>query len=341
MSLTASLRVSVGTFSLEAALDVPAGSVLAVLGPNGAGKTTLLRALAGLVPASGPVVVSGVDLAGLAPEARGVGVVFQDYRLFPHLSVLGNVAFGVPGRAARRSVLPLLAALDLEPLADRRPAQLSGGQAQRVALARALATRPRMLLLDEPMAALDARTRQEVRTLLRSRLDAFEGPVVLVTHDPLEAMVLADRMLVLEQGRVVQTGPPASVARRPATEYVARLMGLNLYSGTAAHGSVAVPGGAFTVADEALTGPVLVSLAPSAVMIHVKPPDGASARNRWPGTVRGLELLRDRVRVDIEGPPDTIADVTPAAVAELGLAPGARVWLTVKATELTVYPAPG
>src|SRR4051812_12248779 len=253
MSLEADVVAGRGRFTLRTRLRVGNGEVLAVLGPNGAGKSTLLRALAGLLPLragrtalddphgnsadGGRRVLDDPEAGVFVPvERRGVGVVFQDHRLFPHLSVLDNVAY--PGRiagqgraAARADAEAWISRFGLGDLAGRRPAQLSGGQAQRVALARALARRPGLLLLDEPMAALDARTRIDVRAELKRHLAAYDGPVVLVTHDPVDALVLASRILVLEGGLVTQEGTPAEVARRPATEYVARLVGLNLYPG--------------------------------------------------------------------------------------------------------------
>jgi molybdate transport system ATP-binding protein len=361
--LDAEVSVGLGGFRLDAAVRAAPGQVLAVIGPNGAGKTTLLRVLAGLrVPDGGYVRVAGETLddvaAGVHTAAadRRVGVVFQDYRLFPHLSVLDNVAFparvrGAGTGAARRAAAEHLAAVGLAELASRRVAGLSGGQAQRVALARALAAQPRLLLLDEPLAALDARTRAQVRTWLRRHLAAFAGPSIVVTHDPLEAMILADRLLVLEDGRVVQAGAPAAVARRPATDYVARLVGLNLYAGTATgSGGVRLAGGGTLTAagDAEETGTsgapvsgakVLVAVPPTAIAVHPAQPAG-SPRNVWPGVVDTLELLTDRVRLAVSGAPPALVDVTPAAVAELGLAPGSRVWLAVKATEVIAYPAP-
>ncbi len=231
-----------GGFELDVAFEVRPGEVLGVLGPNGAGKSTLLRAVAGLEELSTGAVGVGVHAwqqPGLfvPAEQRRAGVVFQDYRLFPHLDVRDNVGFASrsagSGRAASRAhAQEWLDRLGLAGLAHRKPHQLSGGQAQRVALARALALEPEVLLLDEPMAALDAGARIDVRTFLRAHLADFAGPVVLVTHDPLEAMVLADRLMVLEAGRLVQQGTPAEVARRPASPYVARLVGLNLWTGT-------------------------------------------------------------------------------------------------------------
>ena len=234
-----------------------------------------------------------------------------------------------------------LARLGLAELSGRRPADLSGGQAQRVALARALAGDPGVLLLDEPLSALDARTRLDVQAELRRHLSGFAGPCLVVTHDPLEALVLADRLVVLEDGRVVQDGEPGEVARRPATEYVATLVGLNLYTGTADGDAVRVDGGGtFVVPDHGEHGAVLVALRPSAVVVSPHRPDVSSARNTWPATIVGLTMLTDRVRIDLAGEPYALVDVTPAAVAELRLAPGDRVYLSAKATEIEVYLQP-
>jgi molybdate transport system ATP-binding protein len=357
-------------FRLEAALDVEPGEVLAVLGPNGAGKTTLLRILAGLLATTeGTVAVADQiwdDAAAgtfVPATERELGLVFQDYRLFPHLSVLDNVAFAARSRgaaraAARRHAGAVMDRLGLSELAGRRPGELSGGQAQRVALARALAAEPRLLLLDEPLAALDVRTRLELRTDLRRRLSNFAGPSIVVTHDPLEALVLADRILILEAGRIVQEGTPAEVARRPATEYVARLMGLNHYRGELADpvsGRVELDKGGTLFAvghsgeddridDRSDQRPpsgasMLVALSPAAIALHLAEPGPGSPRNVWPGTVTGMELLTDRVRVAVAGPPDALVDVTPAAVAELKIEAGQQVWLSAKATEVIAYPA--
>ncbi len=349
--LTATVVAARGAFRLEADVEASPGEVLGVLGPNGAGKTTLLRVLSGLTPLSG----GRVELAGtvlddpgrdvfVPPERRPVGMVFQDYLLFPNLSVLENVAFsprarGVPKQRARERARHWLDRLGVGDLAARRPTALSGGQAQRVALARALAGEPGLVLLDEPLAALDAGTRLMVRTDLRRHLVGFGGPALLVTHDPLEAMVLADRLLVLDDGRVVQSGTPAEVARRPATDYVARLVGLNLYRGTARSGEITLDGGGLLhAADVHASGPVFVALRPAAVALHGSRPEG-SPRNVWEGRVTGLELLGDRVRVQVAGAPAVLADVTPGAVAELGLAADRPVWVSAKASELEVYPA--
>ena len=360
--LTVDVRFQRGDFRLVADFTVAPGEVLAVLGPNGAGKTTLLRLLAGLLAVTeGTITVGGRvwddhATGEFVPATdRLLGLVFQDYRLFPHLSVLDNVAFSARARGARRTAARRLATetvdrLGLTELSGRRPGELSGGQAQRVAVARALAAQPELLLLDEPLAALDARTRMELRTELRLQLTDFAGPSIVVTHDPLEALVLADRILVLESGRVVQVGRPAEVARKPATEYVARLMGLNLYAGVLTDptsGRVELDSGGtlFTICPDGdrphpAGTAMLVALPPAAIALHLAEPGASSPRNVWPAVVSGVELLTDRVRVAVTGPPDALVDVTPAALAELGLEPGRRIWLSAKATEATAYPAP-
>jgi molybdate transport system ATP-binding protein len=363
--LTICGAVERGAFRLDVDLAVAPGEVLGVLGPNGAGKTTLLRALAGLTALTdGTITLGGHRLddaakgVALPPEQRPVGVVFQNYRLFPHLNVRDNVAFaarcaGAGQRAARGRADRWLDRLGLAELADRRPGQLSGGQAQRVALARALAAEPRLLLLDEPLAALDARTKLEVRAELRRHLTDFPGPTLLITHDPLEAMVMTDRLLVLENGRIVQQGTPGDVARRPATQYIARLVGLNLYRGTAADGgAVHLSGGGtlHTAPDTTLGGAagtgddnaaaVLLAIRPTAIALHTSRPEHSSPRNVWTGAVAGLELLTDRVRVQVDGTIPALVDVTPAAVTELDLTAGARIWLSAKATDIDIYPDP-
>jgi molybdate transport system ATP-binding protein len=348
-----------GSFRLEVDFRVAPGEVLGVLGPNGAGKSTLLRALAGLIPlTAGRITLEEQALdepeanTFLPAEARPIGLVFQNYRLFPHLSVRENVAFAArsirvkKGPAGRRAD-EWLGRLGIRELAARKPGQLSGGQAQRVALARALAAEPGLLLLDEPLAALDARTRLEVRAELRRHLSDFPGPTLLVTHDPLEAMVMTDRLLVIEDGRIVQEGTPAQVARRPATQYIARLVGLNLYAGSRVDArTVALDGGGTLVAPADAAGSTvgartLLALRPNAISLHTREPGHASPRNVWHGTIAGLELLVDRVRVQVEGAPSALVDITPDAVAELDLAAGAEVWLSAKATDVDVYPEPG
>ena len=270
-------------------------------------------------------------------------MVFQDYLLFPHLSALENVAFGPRCRGVSRSdsrarAAALLDRVGLAEHARKKPRQLSGGQAQRVALARALATEPRLLLLDEPLAALDARTRLDTRAHLRKHLGAHPGPTVLVTHDPLDALMLADRLVILEQGRVVQTGDAASVTSRPRTDYVARLVGLNLYRGQATGPAVRVAPDFTLTTAAGHTGEVFVAFPPSAVALHPVQPEG-SPRNTWRATVTAVARHGDTLRIELAGPIAVAADVTPAAAVQLGLEPGREVWAALKATEATAYPA--
>ncbi|MCO4697273.1 ABC transporter ATP-binding protein [Streptomyces sp. RO-S4] len=343
--LDAHLVVDRGSFRLDVALAATPGDVVALLGPNGAGKTTALRALAGLAPLTdGLLRLDGTDLTRTPPESRPVGVVFQDYLLFPHLTALDNVAFGPRCRGvgkaeARTRAAGWLDRMGLAEHAGARPRRLSGGQAQRVALARALATDPRLLLLDEPLAALDARTRLEVRAQLRRHLADFEAVAVLVTHDPLDAMVLADRLVVVEGGRVVQEGAPAEIARHPRTEYIAQLVGLNLYRGHADGHTVRLDAGPCVSTTEDLTGPAFVAFPPGAVTLYRDRPTGSSARNLWRCAVAGLESHGDQIRVELTGELPLAADLTTVAVAELGLHPGAPVWAAVKATQTHAYPA--
>ncbi|MCM4078447.1 ABC transporter ATP-binding protein [Paractinoplanes hotanensis] len=344
MTLAATLKIKRAGFTLDVELTAAPGEVVALLGPNGAGKTTSLRALAGLLPLDdGRIVLDGVRLDQLAPEQRRIGVVFQDYLLFPHLSALDNVAFGprcrgVPRAEARQQAQGWLARVGLAEHVRKKPRQLSGGQAQRVALARALAAEPRMLLLDEPLAALDARTRLDTRAQLRGHLTAFPGATILVTHDPLDALMLADRLVIIEDGRVVQTGDAATITAQPRTDYVARLVGLNLYRGQASGFGVRLPGGFELVTATQQTGEVFVAFPPSAVALYPARPDG-SPRNTWPATVTTVSRHGDALRVELTGPVPVAADVTPAAAVHLGLEPGRELWATVKATEVRAYRA--
>jgi molybdate transport system ATP-binding protein len=351
-ALDAHVIVDRGGFRLDLPLRIDAGEVVALLGPNGAGKTTALRALAGLQPLTGGhITVDGRDLdrpdrrLWTPAEHRPIGVVFQDYLLFPHLTALDNVAFGprrhgVDRRTARSQAGDWLARVGLAEYARTKPRDLSGGQAQRVALARALAVDPVLLLLDEPLAALDARTRLDTRAELHRHLIDNPGATLLVTHDPLDALVLADRLVIIEDGLVVQEGDAATITAQPRTDYVARLVGLNLYRGTADGHTVHIGDRlTLTVADP-LQGDAFVAFAPSAVALHRHQPDG-SPRNTWPATITGLQRHGDNLRVQLDGPIPVAADITPAAAAHLQLAPGQRAWVAVKAAETRAYPAAG
>ena len=349
MSLAARVAVRRETFALDVDLDVPDGGVVAVLGPNGAGKTTLLRALAGLTVIDEGRVEAGGTLwedtgsgRWLPPERRGVGLVFSDHLLFGHLTALQNVAFGPRARGvrreeARRRAQAWLDRLGIADLAGRRPSGLSGGQAQRVALARALATDPAVLLLDEPLAALDASTRVEVRRALAEVLGERRTVCLLVTHDPVDATLLADRVVVLEAGAVVQDGTPAELARAPRTGWTARLLGLNVYRGVGDGAVVPLDGGGRLVPAEVPVGPVVVTVAPGAIALHAEEPHG-SPRNVWRTRVTTVEQAGSIVRVGLAGPPAALADLTPGAATELGLAPGVEVWASVKANEVHAEP---
>ena len=343
MSLHAVIEVNRSGFSLDIDLTVEAGETVAVLGPNGAGKTTLLRALAGLVPVAGRVELDGDVLDDSAigrhvpTEERRVGIVFQDHVLFPHMTVLENVAFGLKrdrSRVARGW-------LDRSGLGDKAgvmPGELSGGQAQRVALLRTLVTEPRLLLLDEPLAALDVSVRAEVRRELSRQLAGFTGIRILVTHDPLEAIALADRLVVLEQGKVVQTGLPSEVTARPRSRFVADLAGVNLLRGTGKDDHIELDGGEVLAAPESGEGDVFAVIHPRAVALYLARPEG-TPRNVWRARAEDLDLRGERVRVRLSGPVPLVAEVTPSAVRDLRLDAGAEVWVAVKATEISVYPA--
>jgi len=301
--LHATLSVGRGEFDLEAEVCCSNRQTLAIIGPNGAGKSTLLRAVAGLQPLRrGRVQVGDLVLADtdaridLPPSRRRCGVVFQDYRLFPHLSARDNVAFGLRAQGMARPVaaeraMRLLDRVGLAGAHRLRPHQLSGGQAQRVALARALAADPRLLLLDEPLAALDVEIRAEVRRVLRDVVAEFGGPCLLVTHDPTEALTLANSIVVLEAGRVVQTGDARSIATRPRTPYVARLVGVNLLRGRLDGATLDVAGGGRLVCASRAHSPreVTATIRPSAVTLATSPPQAVSARNHWPGRVESID----------------------------------------------------
>jgi len=348
--LEADLQLRLSRLDLDVAFTVASGEVLALLGPNGSGKSTSLRALMGLLPlAGGRVVLDGTVLEDPAqhvkvpPEKRPIGLMFQDYLLFPHLSAVENVAFGLRARgtdkkAARERAAQTLARLGLEGrLASARPGAMSGGQQQRVAMARALVTDPKLLLLDEPLAALDVSTKTDVRRLLRDALRQSSAANVLVTHDLLDAVALGDRMVVIQDGGVVQTGTPAEVTARPRSRYVADLVGVNLLRGTA-HGTVIeIDGGGKLTCAEPATGPVLATVPPVGVAVSRQRPEEQEP-NTWPGRISAVDLMGDRVRVRIDGTPEITAEVPPQAVDELKLDDGGDLWASVNPESITVYP---
>ena len=347
--LDADIVVRRGGFTLDVALAGEPGHVIAVIGPNGSGKSTLVRALAGLVPLTdGHIACRGEvwdDGTGTPTQVqrRNVGLVFQDQLLFPHLSALDNVAFGPRSRGAGRTqsrqvAAAWLARLGVGDLADRRPGQLSGGQAQRVAIARALATDPALLLLDEPLASLDVAVAMGLRFELSRHLSEFGGVSVLVTHDAIDTMTVANRVVVLDEGTIAQVGTPDEVAQRPRTEHVARLVGLNALPGHSAGTDVTLADGTPLTSTTPFDGEVFASFPPAAVALSLDEPFG-SARNRWRGTVRSVVPHGAAVRVHLDAGRALIADVTPASATQLSLVPGRRVWAVVKATEIAIYGA--
>jgi molybdate transport system ATP-binding protein len=354
----------------DASLSVAEGETVAVLGPNGAGKSTLLNVLAGLVrPDAGRAVLGETvlfDVEGsgrrrwLPPHERGVSLLAQEALLFPHLTVLDNVAFGPRSRRARGSRMGRAEAdqtaarwleeVDAADLADRKPAQLSGGQAQRIAVARALASDPRLLLLDEPMAALDIAVAPALRRMLRRVLTGRTA--LIVTHDILDAFTLADRVVVMDAGHVVDAGPTRAVLERPSNQFTAGLAGLNVLIGVAdashqdtpghaggSTGAVVIEDGRRIVAatDEPLVAGARAAVAvrPALVEVASAPAAHSLSTNVLPGTVLDLEPRGDVVRVRTER---IAADLAPAQVAALDLAPGTPVWCTFPPTAAIAYP---
>lgn len=351
MSLHAQIAHRIGALDLQVTLDVQPGEVVALLGPNGSGKTTLLRCLAGLCPIdAGRIELDETVLDQPAtgtfcePDKRAIGFVFQDYMLFGQMTVLENVAFGLRARGMRAAEARRLATgwVDRVGLADYkslRPSALSGGQAQRVALARALVTAPRVLLLDEPLAALDVGTRASVRRDLRQHLETFDGVALLVTHDPVDAYALADRVAILDAGRIVQTGTLAEVTAHPRSRYVADLVGVNLVAGDVVDGVLTTHSGVRVVVADAPIGPAFAVIRPHSIALNRDADAKSSVRNSWTGTIAEVDRLGDRARVGIVGTLALTAEITTAALDALQLRVGDQVNATVKATDIDVYPA--
>jgi molybdate transport system ATP-binding protein len=348
MSLHAAFRVHRPTLTVDVTLDVEDGAVLALVGPNGAGKTTILEAIAGIVPIDGTIELDGVSIGGLPAERRRIGFGFQDGMLFPRLSALENVAFpararGVRAATARAKARDLLARLAPSVTPSRRPAELSGGERQRVALARTLASEPAALLLDEPLGAVDASARPALRDAIRGALEGFAGPAILVTHDPVEAMTLGDRLALLEAGSVTQLGTPAEIRDRPATRYAADLVGINLFVGTLR--PLADGSGELRTADGLLEvawpdgiprreiDDVRATLGPAEISVHASRPEG-SARNVFAGRILELAMLGDRARVRLSTAPALVAELTRGSVERMRLEPGTDVWASCKAVEI-------
>lgn len=352
--LRATFAVSRRSFTVDVDFEVAADECLALVGPSGAGKSTVLRAVAGLArPQRGRVSAAGTAWldtdAGvdLAPQRRRCGYLFQEYALFPHLSAERNVAYGLASldRSARRvRALELLERFGIGDLAEARPAQLSGGERQRVALARALGSDPQVLLLDEPLAALDVGTRAEASRELGAALAESRAPAILVTHDFAEAALLADRVAVIDSGRFVQVGTPAALSSTPESAFVAGFTGAVVLRGVArpgANGLTAVDldgGGTVTSVDPG-RGPVSVATYPWEIALE--PPASAaetSALNRLAATVTTVTVVGNRARVGLVTPQPIAAEVTGASLERLGLRPGARVTATFKATASRLVP---
>jgi molybdate transport system ATP-binding protein len=348
VTLRAHIVLTRGSLDLDVWLNAAEGEVVALLGPNGSGKSTILRCVAGLLPIErgrleirGEVVDDPSRGLFVPAERRGCGVMFQQYLLFQHMTVVENVAFGLRARGADKAQALATAGTWLERVGmsgweRARPGELSGGQAQRVALARALAPEPRLLLLDEPLGALDASTRLDVRRELRRHLGDFAGVAVVVTHDPVDAYTLADRVVIVEHGHVVQDGTFVDITAHPRSSYVAELVGVNLLTGSLMGGVFAMDGGAMlVVATEDVDGPAIAVIRPQAVSLHLSRPEG-SPRNAWRADVVDVDHRGDRVRVRLEGAVQLTAEITESAAQSLRIRVGQQLWAAVKATEIAV-----
>jgi molybdate transport system ATP-binding protein len=353
--LHAEARTRFGSFELDIQVQAESGRCLAIAGPSGAGKTSLLRIVAGLLTPDSGRVACGSDVwldtsegVNLPPERRRCGFLFQDYALFPHMSAWRNVAYPLRDlpRAERRSrAQELLERFGVGERAEARPASLSGGERQRVALARALALRPRALLLDDPLAALDVRTRAQASRELGDALRASGVPALLVTHDFAEAALLSDEIGVIDRGRLVQVGRATELAASPKSAFVADFTGAVVLTGSASLAEdgltrVELDGGGYVQSTDAVTGRVAVTVYPSE--ISLQPPGelpGGSARNHLSAEVVSLTTIGNRVRVGLATSQPLIAEITTAALDALALQPGAPVIATWKAAATRLIPA--
>ena len=351
------LASRLGGFSLNFGATAPSRSVLVVVGESGSGKTTLLRLLAGLArPGRGRIVVDGetwCDSDGgvyLPARERAVGYVAQDFALFPHLTAAQNVAFGlraqgVPASESTTRVQAVLERLDVAALATRRPHELSGGQQQRVALARALVLEPRLLLLDEPLSALDVQSRRAIRGELRRLLASLPCVTVYVTHQPAEALVFGDTIAVLEAGQMSQCGTREDLMRRPRSAFAAEFLGVNLLrgrvTGSAPNGlsRVAASGGEVLVPHAGERSEVALLVHPRQITLSIERPEG-SAQNVFVGEIE--ELLPEPpdgslIRVSLATKPPLVAEVTRESAAAMALAPGRQVHASFKASGITLH----
>ncbi len=341
-------------FVLDANFVATPGVTTALVGPNGAGKSTIVDLLAGItrldrgrISLGDRVFDAPADGVFVAPHLRRFGLAFQQPSLIDHLSAADNVVFALTARgqhrgsrrALRQQAIGWLERVGVSQIADQKPSTLSGGQAQRVALARALATEPDVVILDEPLSAVDIAVRTDLRRVIAEQMANHHGPRLLISHDPTDIFVLADEVVVIENGRVTQSGSPLALRRAPATQFVADFTGVNLIRGVAHHGQVNIVGtsSVLTVADTTASGPVHLRVLPNALSLHRDQPAG-SPRNTWLATVTAVEDLGDIRRVHLDRPVALVADITPGAAADLELAPGSAVWVAAKATEVSVAP---
>lgn len=359
--LTATIEVPARDVVVKLSLE--AGEVLALVGPNGAGKSTVLQALSGVLPGSerSTIWLDGADTSALPAHRRRITLLSQDPTLFPHLTLAANVAFplraaGVPRAEARARALELLAEVDCADLVQRKPHQVSGGQAQRAAIARALAASPALLLLDEPLVALDAEQTPQLRHLLRRVLRERSQAAIIITHDLVDAVALSDTVAVLQDGRVVERGPTRTVLGSPRTPFAASLAGMNLFAGVMVTDRLECRSAPDGTQPEEAAGPILIAgtgqgedtpedgtravalFSPATVSVHTRQPDG-SPRNSFPTTVSSVESNDAGVRVRGRCAAGAVAaDITAAALAELDLEPGDQVWFSVKAQTVNLVP---